>query len=57
MIIYASMVKIPLDKLKRTYTPLNSELTIKEVQELSQLLKIKTSSLCTLIEKKELTCL
>jgi len=55
MIIYASMVNIPLDKLKRTYTPLNADLTIKEVQELAQLVKIKTNKLWELIESKKIS--
>lgn len=55
MIIYASMVNIPLDKLKRTYTPLNDDLTIKEVQELAQLVKIKTNKLWELIESKKVS--
>jgi len=55
MIIYASMVNIPLDKLKRTYTPFNDDLTIKEVQELAQLVKIKTNKLWELIESKKIS--
>jgi len=49
------MVNIPLDKLKRTYTPLNADLTIKEVQELAQLVKIKTNKLWELIESKKIS--
>lgn len=55
MIIYASMVNIPLDKLKRTYTSLNDDLTIKEVQDLAQLVKIKTNKLWELIESKKIS--
>lgn len=55
MIIYASMVNIPLEELKRKYTPLNDELTIKEVQELAQLVKIKTNKLWELIESKKIS--
>ena len=55
MIIYASKVNIPLDKLKRTYTSLNDDLTIKEVQELAQLVKIKTNKLWELIESKKIS--
>ena len=54
MIIYASMVNIPLEELKRKYTPLNDELTIKEVQELAQLVKIQTNKLWELIESKQI---
>lgn len=54
MVIYASMVNIPIDELKRKYTPLNDELTIKEVQELAQLVKIKTNKLWELIESKKI---
>lgn len=55
MIIYASLVNIPLEELKRKYTPLNDELTIKEVQELAQLAKIKTNKLWELIESKKIS--
>jgi hypothetical protein len=49
------MVNIPLDKLKRTYTSLNDDLTIKEVQDLAQLVKIKTNKLWELIESKKIS--
>lgn len=55
MIIYASLVNIPLEELKRKYTPLNTELTIKEVQELAQLVKIQTNKLWELIELKKIS--
>lgn len=55
MIIYASLVNIPLEELKRKYTPLNAELTIKEVQVLAQLVKIKTNKLWELIESKTIS--
>ena len=55
MVIYASIVNIPLEELKRVYTPLNAELTIKEVQVLSQLVKIKTNKLWELIESKKIS--
>lgn len=55
MIIYASLVNIPLEELKRKYTPLNTELTIKEVQVLAQLVKIKTNKLWELIESKKIS--
>lgn len=54
MIIYASIVNIPLEELKRKYTPLNDELTIKEVRELAQLVKIQTNKLWELIESKQI---
>jgi hypothetical protein len=55
MVIYASMVNIPLEELKRVYTPLNTELTINEVQVLAQLVKIKTNKLWELIESKKIS--
>lgn len=55
MIIYASLVNIPLEELKRKYTPLNTELTIKEVQKLAQLVKIQTNKLWELIESKKIS--
>jgi hypothetical protein len=55
MVIYASMVNIPLEELNRVYTPLNAELTIKEVQVLAQLVKIKTNKLWELIESKKIS--
>jgi hypothetical protein len=55
MVIYASMVNIPLEELKRVYTPLNAELTIREVQVLAQLVKIKTNKLWELIESKKIS--
>jgi hypothetical protein len=55
MVIYASMVNIPLEELKRVYTPLNAELTIREVQVLAQLVKIKTIKLWELIESKKIS--
>lgn len=55
MVIDSRKVNIPLGRLNRVYSKLNTDLTIKEVQELAQLVKIKTSDLWEKIEKNQIT--